>query len=81
MGSHITRNGGECEHDFKHLFSYKKTIFETPSSNRIKRVIERILNFLFSPSSYSKCSKCDLMRHDNDGHTFRTVKEAIEEGS
>lgn len=57
----------ECEHDFQKIRGKEK-----PS------LFARLLYWFLPPNTYSKCSKCGLMRHDKDGHTFRTVKEGYE---
>lgn len=33
--------------------------------------------FGLSKQSYSVCKKCGAIRHDNDGHIFKTNEEAM----
>lgn len=50
------------------------------TSKNCEHDFQPIKRFLM-PKGYSKCSKCGLLRHDKDGHTFRTTGDGYRSAS
>lgn len=65
--------------DCKGPHDYQPLITPRPKKRSLLRKIWDAICFRYylDMGAYSKCSKCGLWRHDKDGHTFRTVEEAV----